>query len=986
MRKYACLTLFALLAIMVAAQPRIVAPADGFVTQNNMPTLSWTADECDHYELWVNGHMMAEVPAEQCSYTAFPMSYGANDWRVVAVKGDRRVSSETSSLILYEGTLSSLPSGAQLLRKGWMVRSSLVVGMDGATLSSQAPDADWHETSVPATVLTALVRNGVYPNPYVGMNNMMIPDANDAYNEKFDMMKYSHLEGQNPWSKPYWFVKSFEVNNAEAEQIWLNFNELNYRADVWLNGKKIADHTQVVGMERQFRFNLNKYVKREGENILAVAIYPVDEPGMPADDPVEPLDDPGTNMADGILSHSYTKWDCLGWDWQPPVRDRDMGITEEVFLSFTNNIEVDDLYVTSEPIAPAFDKAPVVISARVINHSIERKEVTLNFTIRGHGTDFVLVKSVSVAPLSATPIYIDEKEFDQLLLSDPALWWPFGYGDQPLYTLEVVASTEQHEQFTMQESFGVRKVETYVGCPERVIKVNGVNIYPRGGNWVIDMMLNWGASRYEKEILLTKNAGLNMLRVWGPTGVAPKAMYDAADKYGVLMWQDYLNDFWGTFKNTPGFQPDADLFKLASVDITKRYRNHPSLVMWCGGNEGLNPREELLLETVIKDHDNRNSRFYLRTSNGDGLHGGGPYNTIAPKDYFLEEKLMGFSSEVGPSGLPVAQSFEKFMPQLGQLPYAEGRFPLDGVWAYHDATNFPNSDPRKFTTYDEQVRNGYGAPEATVAGAKEYIHLAQAVNYDVYRASIEAINHQLWRNASGIVLWKSNSSWPSVTWQVYDWYMQSHAGYYATKNACAPLHVQLIRDSMTVSVMNLTQQPIERAVVEATLYDANLKKVWSDKDTTAIEANSALTTSIHVDEPSTMGFLLLSLTDEASGESTDNLYWIGEDNDYSQLATMQAPRLSIKAKVIRQDDERTTYSVTVKNVGKTLAFMSSFSIVGKESKQEFLPALWSDNFISLMPRSHKVLTVEIFNSDITETPQLQYSDFTHKQVRYYNIK
>ena len=109
-----------------------------------------------------------------------------------------------------------------------------------------------------------------------------------------------------------------------------------------------------------------------------------------------------------------------------------------------------------------------------------------------------------------------------------------------------------------------------------------------------------------------------------------------------LLWQDFLNDFWGTFKNTPGFRPEISLFEKATIGIVKKLRNHPSLIMWCGGNEGPNPREELIVNSILPKYDSRGNRHYLKQSDGDGFHGGGPYHTLEPKDYFTHHKLIGF--------------------------------------------------------------------------------------------------------------------------------------------------------------------------------------------------------------------------------------------------------------------------------------------------------------------------------------------------------
>lgn len=918
---------------------------------------------------------MAVLPSTSYSYVTFPLSFGKHSWSVIAHIGNSKIISETSTFSVQDAPLAELPKQAQLLRSDWKVKSSVQTRMSGAQLSKAGVNTnDWAVTSLPATVLTALVRNGIYPNPYTGMNNMKIPDSNDEYNKDYDLQKYSHIKGVNPWKDHYWFRNEFVVSkNINGKKLWLNFSEINYKAQIWLNGKIIADTTEIKGMERNFRIDVTQQLRKNGLNCLAVAIFPVENPGKPAIEPLLPLSDPGQNMGNGKISTSYTKWDTMGWDWQPAVRDRDMGITEDVYLSSTDEVEIQNLYVSSDLSLPDTTTAALTVSADIQNYSAVPQNGTAHITISNGNDIITFEKEFQVQPGGIKSLEWNAQNTAELKLKNAKLWWPAGYGPQNLYDIAIKIVTADGKESLISDKFGIRKVETYIGKKERVYKINGKEIYPKGGNWVMDMMLNWNASRYEKEILLTKNANLNILRVWGPTGVAPKALYCAADKHGILMWQDYLNDFWGTYKNTPGYQPEISLFEKASISITQKLRNHPSLIIWCGGNEGVNPREELLVNAVINKYDNRDSRHYLKQSDGDGLHGGGPYHTLEPKDYFTHNKLQGFSSEIGPSGIPVMQSMQKFMPEMGKT-WMPDRFPLDGFWAYHDANDWPGEDSRKFTSYDSMLRDYYGAPDTldNTNGVKDYISKAQIVNYDVYRSAIECINRQLWHNASGILLWKSNSSWPSITWQVYDWYLQAHAGYYGAKKASQLVHVQFNRDDNSVSFLNLTSENLLNHTVSATLYNINSKKVWNKNEKLNTGANCTISTDIIVPVSDQTQFLKLEVKNDAGAIVSENLYWVNTANKFQDLNQLPKTALQVETQ-ISQGVESNTYIINVTNSGNAIAFMFNAQISGKDSHQELLPALWSDNYFSLLPGESKTISAEINKVDITETPVLEYS-------------
>lgn len=965
---------------------RPVAPTNGMTLRNNMPTLAWEKYKCDSIEVWINNRKAQVLGAHHNAYVPFALSFGKHSWHLVAIKGKQRIKSATSTFIVDDAPLAEMPEKSFLLRNNWYVKSSLEIGRKGSFLSGRKINTDnWAVTTLPATVLTALVRNQVYPNPYVGQNNMRIPDSNDEYNSSYDLLKYSHIKGRNPWKDPYWFRTEFKLpENFTGKQFWLNFSEINYKAEVWLNGKMIADTTEMIGMERKFRFNISNLLSTQKTNILAVAIYPVINPGKPAVEPLLPLSDPGQNMGDGLISTSYTKWDTMGWDWQPAIRDRDMGITEDVYISATNDIEVHDLYVAPNLILPDTTTAYLTVKAELTNHSKAKQSGVAQLKIVYANDTIALRKAYELQPETTMTLNWDYKTDSALIIRNPRLWWPAGYGSQPLYTISIDAKSGNGAMDRLTDLFGIRQVDTYIGKNERVYRINGKEIYLKGGNWVIDMMLNWTASRYEQEILLSKNANLNILRVWGPTGVPPKAMYRAADKQGILMWQDFLNDFWGTHKNTPGYQPEIKLVEKATADIVKKYRNHPSLIIWCGGNEGVNPREDLIVNTVLKKYDNTVSRHYLKQSDGDGLHGGGPYHTIEPADYYTHTKLHGFSSEIGPSGVPVSESMKKFMFNMGKT-FLPGRFPLDGEWAYHDANDWPGEDTRKFSSYDNIVRNFYGTPDSVniQKGVSQYLEMAQLVNYDVYRSAIESINSQLWRNSSGILLWKSNSSWPSITWQLYDWYMQAHAGYYGAKKAAGLINVQLHRHNNTLSVLNLTSDNLKGVQLKAGLYDVHGKEIWSESESVTMGSNCVINSKIKVPTHSEVRFVKLQLSN-ATSVLADNFYWINDENKFMQLKELAQPELEVSATQIENGIIH-RYELVVQNKGGGVAFMFNASLAGQVSEQEILPSYWSDNYISLLPGESKKMIVEIDKRDLTEEVLIIYSLYAGEKVKL-NIK
>jgi hypothetical protein len=659
-----------------------------------------------------------------------------------------------------------------------------------------------------------------------------------------------------------------------------------------------------------------------------------------------------------------------------------MGITEDVYIHASDDIELDNLYISSDLPLPDTSYADITISVDIINHSIEAKKGNIEVSIPSGRDAITLEQSFQAEPLDTISFLWDKDNMPQLHFENPRLWWPHGYGSPELYTLHISAETNTGDKASQQIRFGIREVDTYIGANERVYKINGHEVYCKGGNWVIDMMLNWTARRYEEEILLTKKANLNLLRIWGPTGVPPEVFYDAADRHGILLWQDFLNDYWGTFRNTPGLRPEISLFEKITSDIVKKYRNHPSLVIWCGGNEGPNPREDLIINKILPKHDGRDSKHYLKISNGDGLHGGGPYHTIKPEEYYTEPKLSGFSSEIGPSGVPVFESVMKFMSYPGGN-WMPGRFPLDGVWAYHDANNWPGRDRRKFTSYDNIVRKFYGPPDSTsIAGVADYLNKCQLVNYDVYRACLGSINSQLWENSSGILLWKSNASWPSMTWQLYDWYRQTHAGYYGIKKAAVPVCVQLNRNTMKIQVVNATLKKVEQARVSAHMYNEPLVETWNTSKTIDLNQNAVTSLEETVPVTSDISYLKLILQNREGETLSDNFYWLSPDNDFRSFSKLPEPKIEITSQQIDSEDNR-TYSITISNRGKSLALMTELKLVDQDTDLEILPSFWSDNYFSLLPGEEKTVHVETGINDLPDNILLKCKAFNMKNAAYH---
>jgi len=940
--------------------PVLLQPSDGTLLRSNMPTFVWSAPGARSCQLWLDGRLHQTLPGDAGTFIPFPLSFGKHHWRIVAENEHGQRESGTASFSIEDTPLSATPADSVLLREDWSVASSLEVGMDGAALSSgRLPSARWSRSSVPATALAALVRNGIYENPYLHTNSLRIPDSSDAFNQKNDRLRFSHIPGKNPWSKPYWFVRDFVLPPGHRTgRLWLNLGEINHRAELWLNGHRLAGPTDLAGMERSFRIAIDEAVRREGPNHLAIALYPVESPGEPAPPPSKPLDDPGQNMGqDGMVCMNYTRWDTQGWDWQTSVPDRDMGITEDVFISRTDDLAIGELCIAPQLRLGAQPSAELLLDLELENFGSTAAEAKLSLHLSdGRDQQRRFALPVKLSPAGITRLHLDPRAFADLHLENPRLWWPHEMGEPALHRLEIELSDDKGVLSRKSLHFGIRKVETSLDRDgHRLFHINGRRLFMKGGNWVNDMLLTWTASRYEQEIALARHAGLNFLRVWGPNGVPPQAFFDAADRQGVLIWQDFLHDHWGTFQTKQGYAPELDLFLKASTAVVRKLRNHPSLFLWCGGNEGRNPREDWLVDRVLPENDAEGQRPYLLSSNGDGLQGGGPYHNLPPSEYFSNPKLRGFNSEVGPSGVPEWESLAKFLT-LPSTAWAPGRFPLSAEWAFHNATDQASpTDPRKFSTYDSLLRRCYGMPEGTdVTAMQAYSQRCQLINYDVYRAALESLNQGMWRGTTGFALWKFNASWPGLTWQISDWYLQANAGYYAVRKACAPLHLQFDRDTRRLRLINREAMEAEGLRLEARLLDARGATLWSEQRSMTAPADQSTDTGLVVPAAKALSFLSLTLRDTNNHLLSDNLYWLSPKDDFKALVKMPAPKLETR---LTRNPDRESLELVITNTGATPALLIRAMLVSLDTGLECLPSLWSDNYLHLAPGEQRQLTV-----------------------------
>ncbi len=900
-------------------------------------------------------------------------------------------------LLLSAGLLlPAAPLFAQQVRQvklsRFSLQSSAVITAGGDSLSSvhYAPKNYWFPVTVPSTVLTGLVANKVYPDPYIGMNNMLIPDANDSFNREYHLEQYSYLPGEpNPWKKPYWYRTTFSVPAADkGKHFQLIFKGINYRAEVWLNGTLLADSARMVGMFEEFDLDASAAIHAGADNALAVKIYPLDYPGLPSTPQIQALGDFFENGGPtGDIGKNVTMLSSVGWDWIPEVHDRNMGIWQPVYLRTTGQVTISKpRIVTDLPNLPDTSFAKLSLELQLNNNDTRARHGALLVTINPEtfaGQPISFTKDLTIDASGSTTVRFTAADIPALMIRHPRLWWPNGYGDPNLYRLRLRFTDANGISDDTSIVFGIRTVSSAAvdisGFTRRDFYVNGRRVHLNGGAWVPDMMLNRDRLRYDYELRLCRNANVNMVRIWGGGLGETDDFYELADRYGLLIWQD----FWITGDTNGGFKGSADWPLQSSVFIDNvistiyRIRNHPSLLVWTGGNEG-HARKELYdaMRDNVANLDG--TRPFIPCSSGfshapkdwkgswpdnqpAGVYSGGPYSWQDDAQYYRlvdGKRDWVFKDETGIPSQPPFNTLAKIIPNLvpdNNLPY-----PLNNTWGYHDAC----TGNGHYDTYYKAMIDRFGAP----VSMRDFSDKMQLLNAGGYRSIFEAAGHKL-NETGGVMLWKLNAAFPSVVWQVYDWYLEPNSGYYFMKRACEAVHIQLNLDDSAVALVNRTYVKRPNLHYEAEVVGMTGKSLFKQEGRATLDATDVkevLSLRDLLTRTEGVSFVLLTLKDETGRTLSQNTYWMSPGHDFADLRAMPSATVRTTVTGMRQQGAFTEWTLQFTNTTPRLAFFLNPQVI--RDGEEVLPSFWSDNYFSI-PAGRSV-TVRV-SCPAGSTPQLR---------------
>lgn len=822
------------------------------------------------------------------------------------------------------------PGEKTLIHSDWYARKANEVKMDGNRLSAAPLDkTGWLPARVPGTVLTTLLENHMYPAPEFGLNNNLIPDIHEVGNDFYT----------------YWFTRQFNINNLpEGRNVWLNFRGINYKAEIFLNGKRINRNTH-EGMFLRKTFNITPYLRTDAPNVLAVLVYPPTHAGNPN----------GGQGGDGLIARNNTMQYTPGWDWIQPVRDRNTGIWDEVSITTTGPVCLSSPYVVTK-VPGVRDPETKTQREAFVNTSVEL-ENTGSTSLKGllvcetNGTR--LTQPVTLSPFEKKTVSLNP-----LAVKNPRLWWPNGIGEQPLYDMNL--SFEIGNQVSDRERlrYGIREI-TSDKCPDnggRRFFVNGQKIYVTGGNYInSDWLLRLSPERYRDEVRFHAEMNLRMIRVWGGALVERPEFYNACDEFGILVFQD----LWGSGDCNGAWEdptkmdsrerrweyPDNhDLFIASVEDQVKMIRNHPSLCFWCGANEWPLAKDidQCLRKEVFPRLDPERlfvsfSTDTLFTRNYLGDNGDGPYGIQEP-EWFFSFRSHPFNPEAGSVGSPEVESMREMMTEQDLAGFPRKGFTRNYTWRYH-----------KDLGYGDHLER-YGE----VKDIETYCKYAQVVNYDQYRSFMEGWASHMWDWYTGILIWKTQNPWTSLRGQMYDWSLDVNASLYGTRKGCEPLHAYYNPVTRKAGLLNTTLKDYTDLSIVARIYSLEGKLLW-EKETRA--SSKANTVQELLDIPVPEGIQGAYFLRLALNADIPNIYWLTtEPKDYTSLSQLPKSRPDIKTEIKK---EGSNFVGTVRlSADSQISFFNRIKVFDRETGKRILPVHYSDNYITLMPGDQQEISLE----------------------------
>lgn len=855
----------------------------------------------------------------------------------------------TLSLFFLQAFAQDSETYRMILKDDWHMQSATKVTANGNTISqSKFQPQGWYKVSVPTTIIAGLLANKAYNfDPFYGMN--------------FEKLNDPILD------KPWWFMKEFALPASQkGKTVILKLHGINYKANIWLNGVKIADSTQTMGPFRIIELDVTKHIKPIGNNVLALEIKR----------PVNP------QKKGGDLAIDYADWIHY-----PP--DYNGGIVNDIEIKTYDKAGIQYPLVTTNFDLSSLTVAHLTVDALVTNYSANPQDVVVKGKINENIT---FEQKVHLGPKEIKNITFTPAEFSQLNIQNPRIWWPWQYGKPELNRLELSIERGSVVSNTIAENFGIRQITSkLIDDKSREFIVNGKPIMLRGAAWSPDIFQRRSPERQEQELRLYRDMNMNIVRSEGK--LEDDHFYALCDKYGLLVmtgwmccgaWQYPEN--WDAAKRVVAMQSDSSVMYWL--------RNKPSIMVWLNGSD-MPPRDTsversyLNIEAALKWPNPTISTADASKSKVSGFSGvkmDGPYEWVPPIYWETDTTMKhggawSFATEISPGpSIPPYESLVKFIPK-------DSLWYNTADWNYHCGTMTFGTTK----VFNEAIEGRYGKP----ANIKQYVAEAQAQDYEAHRAMMEAYGLHKYNTATGVVQWMGSNPWPGLIWHTYDYYLYPAGTYFGMKKSMETLHIMYSYVNNEVDVINSLLKKFSGLKAEATIYNLDGSQKYTNTATVNVDADGTQKCFAlpAVDGLSNTYFLRLQLTDDKGEIRSINWYWLSKKpdvlnwkkskwymtpqtgyTDYSALKDLPKTTLKVSYYTDKDSNDSIYHAVTITNTGKVVAYQVHLRALKGKTGDDILPVIFSDNYIELAPGESRVIKCSYADKDANgATPYFQTS-------------
>jgi exo-1,4-beta-D-glucosaminidase len=825
------------------------------------------------------------------------------------------------------------------LRDGWQLQSACKVTDPGTAISSPSyrPN-NWISASVPTTVLAAQIAAGVYKDIFFGTNLRSIPGTTYPIGENFSNLE---MPADSPYRCGWWYRKEIQLPpSAAGSRFRVQFDGINNSAEIWVNGKRIADQTQVSGTYRTYEFDITPQVNPASPVALAVEVFPATSKSL------------GTNWV----------------DWNPMPPDKNTGLWSDVRLLVGGPVTVRNAAVFTHFENDNLQTALLTATADLSNAATTSIEGEAIADVAGRRVS----QPVRIPAGGTVTVSFRADVFSQLKINQPRIWWPIDYGDHSQYSAAIRLVANGRTMDEQQIRFGVREITSELTSNgHRLFRINGKPILIRGGGWSPDMLLRSSSQGLRDQFAMIRDLHLNTIRLEGK--IENDNFFRLADENGILVLAGWCCcDYWE--KWTEWSPTDLQIAAESLKSQMLRLRSHPSVLAWMYGSDNPPPAEverryaEVTASTqwpnpVISSA----SGTPTSVTAASGVKMTGPYDYVAPSYWYQDVSryggAFGFNTETSPGAAPEqVPELTRFLPESALWP------PDNPVWDFHAG----GEEFKNLSRFNQAMKDTYGPAEDIAS----YTQIAQTMTYDAERAMFEAYSGHRY-TSTGVIQWMLNNAWPSLIWHLYDYYLVPGGGYYGAKKANEPVHIQYAYDERAGVVVNSTLS--DTYDMEATLevLGPDLKPLFSKTSNLAVVRANSSQPAIQIPESVWSAgvpfyFIRMSLAKGGGVTVSKNSYWIPSSltvfdwakTEYYSTPAKQAENLislrKLSPAIIEASAKIQGEAVLVRiaNSSKALAFQ--IAAEAYDEAGDMIPMfLWNDNYIELMPSEVTVLSAAI---------------------------